>query len=308
MMHLKYPITRAQTDEERCHAIVAGRRQCHLKRCDGFKWCPVHGGARAIQSKGKRDLYKFRSEQYRGRFAALAGSDHIKNLRDEIAVLRMLLQHRIDYFEKDLLIDSYQITMLIRSIASLSESCAKIEHSLNDVMDKQSAADIVATMLNALPVVSDDLFEEITRLLSRFDHADEKPQAFNLNVTKWNIKDFFTTERIISIRSEIGVLRIILEQRLNECHDLQDLLMKSSEILSTVQDIEKLVVSCHRLEKTQGILLNDAESAQFANELIALIGKYVPADQLDKVANEFEAAYRESDSDSPTSQGDNQVL
>jgi len=199
----------------------------------------------------------------------------------------------------ELMDHSTQITKCMRSIASLSETCAKIERALTDVMDQQSATDIVATIFNALDNVSDELLEETTVLLKRFvRHTEKIRYAYQ---TKWDAKitEYLSLDRVIGIRSEIGVLRIILEERLNRCTEETELVIHSPLILDNVKDIEELVMSCHRLEKAQGILLTDQEAGAFANELITIVGRFAAPAVLEKVANELERRNSESNSNSP---------
>lgn len=283
----------ATTDAERCNGIIRGSMQCNMQRVEGGKFCVFHGGGSVLHKQQERSLYKFRLDQYKNRFETLSDSSAIKNLRDEIAVLRLLVQSRFNQImnSDDMLMHSSQVSRLVKAIASLGESCAKIETSLDDVMDRQSATDIVASLFNAIPNITQQLFEDTVVLLERFNKSEKSP---TLQIqTRWSkdLGTFLTTERVISIRGEIGVLRMILEERLNASITEYDLVINSPQILDNIQDIEKLVLACHRLEASQGILLNTTQAQAFASELITIIGNHVPAADLEAIANTFGAGH-----------------
>jgi hypothetical protein len=77
---------------------------------------------------------------------------------------------------------------------------------------------------------------------------------------------------IKSLRDEIGILRMIMEERLNRCKDETDLILQSGPIADLVVKIDKLVGSCHRLEGSMGELLDKTSVLQFANVIISIIG------------------------------------
>lgn len=76
---------------------------------------------------------------------------------------------------------------------------------------------------------------------------------------------------IKSLRDEVGILRMVLETRLNQCKDDMDLMLHSAPIADLVMKIDKVVSSCHKLEGSLGELLDKTAILQFANEMITLI-------------------------------------
>lgn len=97
---------------------------------------------------------------------------------------------------------------------------------------------------------------------------------------------------IKSLREDIGVLRILLETRLNKIKDDTDLLLQSSAISDLVLKIERLVMSCHKLEGSMKQLVDRAAIIQFASEIIEVIGSILEGQEelMSEIANGILAA------------------
>lgn len=89
------------------------------------------------------------------------------------------------------------------------------------------------------------------------------------------VKELKDHGEIKGLRSEIGILRMVLEQRLNQCKDETELVLSSNVISDLVAKIEKLVTSCHKLESSMGQLLDRQQILQFAEVIIKIIGEHV---------------------------------
>jgi len=101
----------------------------------------------------------------------------------------------------------------------------------------------------------------------------ESLRNYNLSKVRWKaqIEDKADSQVIKSIREEIGILRLLLEQRLEQCNDATDLMLHSQPIGELVMKINTLVVSCHKMEDQLGQLLDKAVLAQFASRIIDII-------------------------------------
>lgn len=75
-----------------------------------------------------------------------------------------------------------------------------------------------------------------------------------------------------SLANEIAVLRMTLELKLNSCESDSELVLAASAIGELVIKIDKVVNSCHKLERNMGQHLDKAVLLQFAGEVVALIG------------------------------------
>lgn len=75
-----------------------------------------------------------------------------------------------------------------------------------------------------------------------------------------------------SLTNEIALLRMMLEEKLRSCTDNTTLLLHAASISELIMKIDKLVNSCHKLEKNMGLHLDKAVLLQFSAEIVALIG------------------------------------
>jgi len=94
-----------------------------------------------------------------------------------------------------------------------------------------------------------------------------------LSRAKWmtRAKELADSEGITSLRDEIAICRLMLEEKLEGCKGPADLMLASPMISEWVMKIEKLVCSAHRLESSLGQLLDKAAVVQLTGELIAVI-------------------------------------
>jgi len=118
--------------------------------------------------------------------------------------------------------------------------------------------------------------------------AQEAKNIRNYQLAKWNdrLERFGNSDGIKSLRDEIGILRMMMEERLNLCNDAQDLVLQSGPISDLVMKIDKVVTSCHKLEGAMGQLLDKAALVQFAGEVISIIGDVLQGqeDKTDEIA------------------------
>lgn len=77
--------------------------------------------------------------------------------------------------------------------------------------------------------------------------------------------------RLKSLNDEVAILRMTLENHLNQCQDATDLIMKSHLISDLVIKIEKLVKSCHTLETSLGGVMDKQAILNFASKVIDVI-------------------------------------
>lgn len=103
---------------------------------------------------------------------------------------------------------------------------------------------------------------------------EAKGNIRNLNVAIWQnrIGQLADSPQAKSLREEIGVLRLLLEAILNTCQDSSQLIAMSNKISDLVSRIEKVVGSCHSIEKSSGQLLDKSAALQLATAIINIVG------------------------------------
>lgn len=108
-----------------------------------------------------------------------------------------------------------------------------------------------------------------------------KKALSNYRLTKWQARldDKTSQTEIKSLRDEIGILRVVMEETLNRCETESDLMINASKISDMAMKIEKLVASCHKLEGSMGKLMDKAAILQFAAEIVEIIGRELEGDE-----------------------------
>lgn len=105
----------------------------------------------------------------------------------------------------------------------------------------------------------------------------EKQNQRNYRLKQWQARtnEFADNPQIKSLREEIGILRILMEETVGKCHTTTDILLYSNKIITLVEKIEKVVVSCHKLEQSSNYLLDKNQLLLFADNVIKLIAHYI---------------------------------
>ncbi len=82
------------------------------------------------------------------------------------------------------------------------------------------------------------------------------------------VHNFATNPSVKSLREEIGVLRMLVEEHINQIQDPLSLVTKSGPISEMVAKIERLVRTCHQLEKESGIVLDKSKVMEICDSVI----------------------------------------
>jgi len=145
--------TAAEDDPRRCQAATRIQgQQCKNLAVEGSQYCQAHGGQAAIKRAEKAKLFNYRLTKFRARVEDLATNPAIKSLREEIGVLRMVLEETINRCadEHDLMLASTKISNLIASIERLVSSCHKLEINLGQLLDRNKAMHLADEMIQII--------------------------------------------------------------------------------------------------------------------------------------------------------------
>ena len=151
----------AKNEDERCQT---GNVTCRLKKHEDSDYCKAHGGVGSQQSIEKKAVSKYQIEVYQSRLKRHSTGSDIKDLREEIGLMRMMIEGRINACQSDtdLVIQSSAIAELVMKVDKLVNSCHRIESLTGELMDRTSLLefasqiiDIVAT--NCTPDVADTI-------------------------------------------------------------------------------------------------------------------------------------------------------
>jgi hypothetical protein len=111
--------------------------------------------------------------------------------------------------------------------------------------------------------------------------AQKSIRNYRLLKFQARVNDFADNEQAKSLREEIGILRMVLEETLLRCEDENpekarlNLLIESSKITDMVSRIDKLVSSCHRLELATGGLLDKSAAIQLGAQIVSVISHHI---------------------------------
>jgi hypothetical protein len=168
LIPIEYP-----EDPQRCQAHT-GARQCTFKRIEGADFCGAHKGSAHKHFQEKASLSNYRLTVYQGRLLDKKGSSEIKSLRDEIGILRILMEERLNQCKTDvdLMINAGVIGDLTMKIEKLVTSCHKLEGSMGELLDKQALIQFANEMISIIgeEVKDPEVVDKIaSKLLGRME-------------------------------------------------------------------------------------------------------------------------------------------
>ncbi len=107
--------------------------------------------------------------------------------------------------------------------------------------------------------------------------AAEKKRIRNYRLAKFHarLEELGSSDEITSLKDEVAILRMLIEERINNCKDAHDLILVSGPLSDLILKVEKVVTSCHRLDSHLGQLLDKGKILQFAQVIIEIIGRYI---------------------------------
>jgi len=134
----------------------------------------------------------------------------------------------------------------------------------------------------------------------------QKEALRNYRLTKWKnrVGEFAENDGLKSLREEIGILRVIMEEMLNQCTSSTDLLLYSTRMADLVMKIERVVVSCDKMENKMGLLLSKDSVLQLAGEYVTIISKHIDdMDIIDIISMEMVQATMRAQNPTPNAPG-----
>lgn len=128
--------------------------------------------------------------------------------------------------------------------------------------------------------------------------VEEVQSTRNYRIAKYQMRleEFADNPQMKSLREEIGLLRIVLEEVWNSCNgDSNKVIASSNKIADLVTRVEKLVKSCHHLEKSTGALLDKAAAQQMMGRVLSIITEHIEDTEIiGKIADEIVKAIKDA--------------
>jgi hypothetical protein len=165
-----------------CQAVRANGGNCPNKPLEGTNFCAAHGGNKSLDSQEKARIRTYRLAKYQGRMDDFVNQPNIKSLRDEIGILRILMEERLNSLQNplEILAHSATISDLCLKIEKLVTSCHKLEKSMGEYLDKNAIIQLAGEITGIINrYVSDaDIVEKIaTEIYDRIATAEVKDDA-----------------------------------------------------------------------------------------------------------------------------------
>jgi hypothetical protein len=149
----------------RCRS-AGGEGQCHFQRTENSEYCPMHGGNKGEEKAEKDRIRTYRLSKWRTRLDEFADDPKVKGLREEIGILRILLEETMNRCsdESDLILQSNRISDLIGRIEKVVSSCHRLEQSTGQLLDKTMALNFATQVVEiiAIYVVDGDIVDKIS--------------------------------------------------------------------------------------------------------------------------------------------------
>jgi len=172
---------------DRCHQVVKDG-QCVNVAVDGGKKCLAHGGHKELESQRNKSLKMYRLGQWQARANEMTDHVGIKSLREEIGILRILLEERFSQCQGDrfnLLLQAGPIGDLILKIEKVVTSCHKLEASMGEHIEKSQlllfAAEVVAVIGEVLGDDQDKLDAISFRILDLVNRQTPDMKVLDAN-------------------------------------------------------------------------------------------------------------------------------
>lgn len=142
---------------ERCEGTIA-TGQCPNCKILGTNYCPSHGANKTLQSKNRQAVRNYRLQRWKQRVGEMADSEGIKSLREEVGILRVILEEMLNKCEDstDLLLFSQRMSDMVMKIEKLVTSCDRLENRMGLLLSKDSVLQLAATYVQIINLHIED--------------------------------------------------------------------------------------------------------------------------------------------------------
>jgi hypothetical protein len=164
--------------KERCEATVT-TSQCPRLKAGGTNYCTAHGANKAIEKQQAETQRNYRLGRWQKRVGEFADNGGVKDLREEIGILRMILEEM--YMQcsdsMDLLLYSQRMSDLVMKIEKLVSSCDRLENRMGMLLSKDSVLQLAACYVKIINtyVIDPEIIENISREIVEVTEKLESP-------------------------------------------------------------------------------------------------------------------------------------
>jgi len=167
---------------QRCQNTNAAGNPCLNKALEGCTYCSACGGARQRVVQEQKSIRTYRLAKFQARLNEFATDPNIKGLRDEIGILRIMLEERLNSLSTplEILSHTHTISDLASKIEKLVTSCHKLEKSMGEYLDKNTIVQLGMEIVQIItrhvddPKAIDNIAGELSTLISRTINESEE--------------------------------------------------------------------------------------------------------------------------------------
>jgi len=153
-------------DPHRCQGVCPTKGQCINKANDNSDFCPAHGGNRGEQTAKKQEMRNYRLARFKSRLIELGNSDGVMNLRDEIAILRILIEEKLNRATDthSLILMSGPLSDLVVKVEKLVTSANRLESRLGGLLDRAKIVQFAQSIVQIIGkhITDEDQLETIS--------------------------------------------------------------------------------------------------------------------------------------------------
>lgn len=144
-------ICESPEDINRCQAVTS-QGQCMNKAVPEGTNCRVHGGNKQQESANNKAVRNYQLTLLQARFEKQATSPRLKTLTDEIGILRLTLENRLNMCKDnhDFMMASHSISDLVVKIEKLVTSCNKLDGQMGEHLDKQALLEFASKVISVI--------------------------------------------------------------------------------------------------------------------------------------------------------------
>lgn len=118
----------ARENDRKCQASSPAM-PCRHVAVDGTDYCPRHGGTRIRRRQADQRLKMYHLQQWKKRVDEFSGQPDIKNLHEEIGIIRMMLEETLNQCDdaNTLLQHAGRITSMVDKVQTLVATVDKMD-------------------------------------------------------------------------------------------------------------------------------------------------------------------------------------
>lgn len=103
----------------------------------------------------------------------------------------------------------------------------------------------------------------------------EQQRQYLLSNWRQEIDHYANNDQIKSLREEIAICRLLMQQVLNKCEDGQDLILYSGKIMEITNTLKGLITTCHHMDEKTQFLVDKNQIVMLAGQILEIIAEHV---------------------------------